>query len=149
MNVTWLRLVVTREELRVHRHSQKSFQRQHFILSYFKTLSVGSTWGLNPQSPALKSEAQPTEPPVIGRWQWCRGLTGRDLHHLLLGIVDDKVWTPLSFKVVACISISPGTCLFLISICVVCRQGCWSTRSPNWPHVSRPLPKSWLPSCCT
>ena len=34
-------------------HLQMSLQRQHILLSYFKTLSVGSVWGSNPRPPAL------------------------------------------------------------------------------------------------
>ena len=42
-------------------------QRQHFPLSYLKTLSVGVTViNLNPWSPAWKSDAQPTEPLILG-----------------------------------------------------------------------------------
>ena len=37
-------------------------QRQHILLSYFKTLSVGPVWGLNPRPPARQSGALPTEP---------------------------------------------------------------------------------------
>ena len=33
-------------------HLQMSYQRQHVLLSYFKTLSVGPIWGLNSRPPA-------------------------------------------------------------------------------------------------
>ena len=44
-------------------HLQMSLQRQHILLSYFKTLSVGPVFliGLNPRPPAQKSGALPTE----------------------------------------------------------------------------------------
>ena len=40
---------------------QMSLQRQHILLSYFKTLSVGPIWGSNPRPPARQSGALPTE----------------------------------------------------------------------------------------
>ena len=36
-------------------------QRQHILLSYFKTLSVGPVWGSNPRPPAQQTGALPTE----------------------------------------------------------------------------------------
>ena len=42
-------------------HLQMSLQRQHVLLSYFKTLSVGPVWGSNPRPPAQQSGALPTE----------------------------------------------------------------------------------------
>ena len=47
----WL-LALIREDLKVN-HSQMSLQKEHLLLSYLKTLSVGPAGG-----------AQPTEPPV-------------------------------------------------------------------------------------
>ena len=40
------------EKTRISNHLQMSLQRQHILLSYFKTLSVGSVWGSNPRPPA-------------------------------------------------------------------------------------------------
>ena len=41
--------------------NQMSLQKQHFLLSYLKTLIVGLTGILNPQPPAQEPDAQPTE----------------------------------------------------------------------------------------
>ena len=49
------------EKTRISNHLQMSLQRQHILLSYFKTLSVGPVWGLNPRPPARYSDALPTE----------------------------------------------------------------------------------------
>ena len=43
-------------------HLQMSLQRQHILLSYFETLSVGPVRGSNPRPPARQSGALPTEP---------------------------------------------------------------------------------------
>ena len=40
------------EKTRISNHLQMSLQRQHILLSYFKTLSVGPVWGSNPTPPA-------------------------------------------------------------------------------------------------
>ena len=40
------------EKTRISNHLQMSLQRLHILLSYFKTLSVGPIWGLNPRPPA-------------------------------------------------------------------------------------------------
>ena len=40
------------EKTRIYNHLQMSLQRQHILLSYFKTLSVGPVWGSNPRPPA-------------------------------------------------------------------------------------------------
>ena len=40
------------EKTRISNHLQWSLQRQHILLSYFKTLSVGPVWGSNPRPPA-------------------------------------------------------------------------------------------------
>jgi len=40
------------EKTRISNHLQMSLQRQHILLSYFKTLSVGPVWGLNLRPPA-------------------------------------------------------------------------------------------------
>ena len=40
------------EKTRIFNHLQMSLQRQHILLSYFKTLSVGPVWGSNPRPPA-------------------------------------------------------------------------------------------------
>ena len=37
------------EKTRISNHLQISLQRQHILLSYFKTLSVGPVWGSNPR----------------------------------------------------------------------------------------------------
>jgi len=39
------------EKTRISNHLQMSLQRQHILLSYFKTLSVGLVWGSNPRPP--------------------------------------------------------------------------------------------------
>ena len=36
------------EKIRTSNHLQMLLQRQHILLSYFKTLSVGPVWGSNP-----------------------------------------------------------------------------------------------------
>ena len=41
------------EKTRISNHLQMSLQRQHILLSYFKTLSVGPVWGSNPRPPAV------------------------------------------------------------------------------------------------
>ena len=41
------------EKTRISNHLQMSLQRQHILLSYFKTLSVGPVWDSNPRPPAL------------------------------------------------------------------------------------------------
>ena len=40
------------DKTRISNHLQMSLQRQHILLSYFKTLSVGPVWGSNPRPPA-------------------------------------------------------------------------------------------------
>ena len=40
------------EKTRMSNHFQISLQRQHILLSYFKTLSVGPVWGSNLRPPA-------------------------------------------------------------------------------------------------
>ena len=40
------------KKTRMSNHLQMSLQRQHILLSYFKTLSVGLVWGSNPRPPA-------------------------------------------------------------------------------------------------
>ena len=47
-------------------HLLIQLQRQHILLSYFKTLSVGPVWGSNPRAPAQQTGALPTEPT---RWR--------------------------------------------------------------------------------
>ena len=37
------------EKTRKSNHLQMSLQRQHILLNYFKTLSVGLVWDLNPR----------------------------------------------------------------------------------------------------
>ena len=49
------------EKTRIFNHLQMSLQRQHILLSYFKTPSVGPVWGSNPRPPAQKSDTLPTE----------------------------------------------------------------------------------------
>ena len=46
---------------RTSNHLRMSLQRQHILFSYFKTLSVGPVWGLNPQPPAWQSGTLPIE----------------------------------------------------------------------------------------
>ena len=38
------------EKTRISNHLQMSLQRQHILLSYFKTLSVGPVWGHEPET---------------------------------------------------------------------------------------------------
>ena len=40
------------EKTSISNHLQMSLQRQHILLSYFKTLSVGPVWSSNPRPPA-------------------------------------------------------------------------------------------------
>ena len=54
------------EKTRMSNHLQMSLQRQHILHSYFKTLSVGPVWGLNPRPPAWQSGTLPTE---LTRWR--------------------------------------------------------------------------------
>ena len=49
------------EKTRTSNRLRMSLQRQHILLSYFKTLSVGPVWGSNPRPPARQSSALPTE----------------------------------------------------------------------------------------
>ena len=53
------------EKTRESNHLQMLLQRQHFLLSYLKTLSVGRP-ELNSRPSAWQPGAQPTEPPVRG-----------------------------------------------------------------------------------
>ena len=50
-------------------HLLVQLQRQHILLSYFKTLSVGPVWGSNPRPPAQQTGALPTE--LTRRRYWC------------------------------------------------------------------------------
>ena len=43
---------LSEKKTRISNHLQMSLQRLHILLSYFKTLSVGPIWGLNPRPPA-------------------------------------------------------------------------------------------------
>ena len=49
------------EKTRKSNHLQISLRRQHFLLSYLKTLSVGPARPLNPRPPARQTGALPTE----------------------------------------------------------------------------------------
>ena len=49
------------EKTRISNHLQMSLQRQHILLSYFKTLSVAPVWDSNPRPPVRYSDALPTE----------------------------------------------------------------------------------------
>jgi len=40
------------KKTRISNHLQMSLQRQHILLSYFKTLSVGPVWGSNQRPPS-------------------------------------------------------------------------------------------------
>ena len=42
-------------------------QRQHFLFSYLKTLSVGPVGVTNSRPPASQPGTQPSEPPVRGQ----------------------------------------------------------------------------------
>ena len=57
-------------------HLQMSLQRQHFLLSYLKTLSVGPAGVLNPRPPAQKPDTQPIEQLVGIRDIWGLFLEG-------------------------------------------------------------------------
>ena len=60
--VTWnLQFLSLSEKTRKSNHFQMSLQRQHFLLSYLKTLSVGPGLGLNPRPPIQQTGALPTE----------------------------------------------------------------------------------------
>ena len=54
------------EKTRKSNHLQMKFQRQHFLLSYLKTRSVGPVGVLNSRPPASQAGAQPSELPVCG-----------------------------------------------------------------------------------
>lgn len=41
------------EKTRMYNHLQMSWQRQHILLTYFKTPSVGSVWGLEPSTSCM------------------------------------------------------------------------------------------------
>ena len=56
------------EKTRMSNRLQMSKQRQHILLSYFKTLSVGSVWVLNPDLPYCLLL------PAIFDWQWYKKL---------------------------------------------------------------------------
>jgi len=40
------------EKTRISNYLQMPLQRQHIVLSYFKTLRIGSVWGSNQRPPA-------------------------------------------------------------------------------------------------
>ena len=66
---TELSTIIVRQDLlsektRKSNHLQMKLQRQHFLLSYLKTLSVGPGGVLNSRPPASQPDAQPSEPPV-------------------------------------------------------------------------------------
>ena len=52
------------EKTRKSNHLQMKLQRQHFLLSYLKTLSVGPVGVSNSRPPASQPGAQPSEQPV-------------------------------------------------------------------------------------
>ena len=54
------------EKTRKSNHLQMILQRQHFLLSYLKTLSVGPVGVSNSRPPASQPGAQPSELPVRG-----------------------------------------------------------------------------------
>ena len=54
------------EKTRNSNHLQVKLQRQHFLLSYLKTLSVGPVGVSNSQPPASQPGEQPSELPVGG-----------------------------------------------------------------------------------
>ena len=58
------RLSALSEKTRKSNHLQMKLQKQHFLLSYLKTLSVGPVGVSNSRSPASQPGAQPSEPPV-------------------------------------------------------------------------------------
>ena len=49
------------EKTRTSNHLQMPLRRQHVLLSYFKTVSVGPVWSSNPRPSAQQSGALPTE----------------------------------------------------------------------------------------
>ena len=54
------------EKTRKSNHLQMKLQREHFLLSYLKTLSVGRVGASNSQPPASQPGEQPSELPVGG-----------------------------------------------------------------------------------
>ena len=52
-------------------HLLVQLQRQHILLSYFKTLSVGPVWDTNPRPPAQQTGALPTELTRPSKDSWC------------------------------------------------------------------------------
>ena len=54
------------EKTRKSNHLQMKLQRQHFLLSYLKTLSVGPVGVSNSRPPASQAGAQSSELPVCG-----------------------------------------------------------------------------------
>jgi len=74
-------------------------QRQHFLLSYLKTLSVGPVGVSNSRPPASQPGAQPSELPVRDKTQldsmlWFKlnfilGLTFFELVSIIFAVVPD------------------------------------------------------------
>ena len=58
-----------------YNHLQMKLQRQHFLLSYLKTLSVGSVGVLNSRPPALQPSAQPSDPLLRGTFDLIKYVT--------------------------------------------------------------------------
>ena len=58
------------EKTKTSNHLRMSLQRQHILLSSFKTLSVGPVWGLNSRPPAWQSGALPIQ--LSRRWLYRR-----------------------------------------------------------------------------
>ena len=74
-------LSVLSEKTRKSNRLQKLLQRQHFLLSYLKTLSVGPARGLNPRPPAQQTGAYPIE------------LTGRRFVPLGIEREEPTIWS--------------------------------------------------------
>ena len=55
------------EKTRISNHLQMSLQRQHILLSYFETLSVGPVWGSNPRPPTRQLVRRSTPTVLTGR----------------------------------------------------------------------------------
>ena len=66
-------------------------QRQHFLLSYLKTLSVGPVGGMNSRPPTSQPGAQPSEPPVRG-FQVSNCKSWNELRQTFL-YIDDESFT--------------------------------------------------------
>ena len=62
------------EKTKTSNHLEMSLQKKHILLSYFKTLSVGPVWGLNPRPPAHRNShlmwKKQSEKFCSKQWDW-------------------------------------------------------------------------------